>query len=113
MPRRNRKGRRPGSRPRKYHRERESRRDRRELVGLDPLPMLGDGLDRLDRLDDLDDLPLIAEPPPLPSECGSCLEWSPPRDELALDRGECHHPASGVLGPSSDYPACNWFRPRR
>ena len=90
MPRRNRKGRTPGQRPRRYHSNREARRERRELIVLDE-PM----------------------PAPLPSECGSCLEWLPPDAQSIGVRGTCIHPASGILAPDADTPACAWFRPRR
>ncbi|MCY3557297.1 MAG: hypothetical protein OXH13_01460 [Chloroflexi bacterium] len=90
MPRRNRKGRRPGQRPRRYHSNRESRRERRELVVLDDQPA-----------------------PALARECGNCLEWLPPRADAIGARGTCSHPASGVLAPDADTPACDWFQPRR
>ncbi len=90
MPRRNRKGRRPGQRPRRFHSSRESRRERRELVVLDEQPK-----------------------PSLPKQCGSCLEWLPPGAESLAGRGTCTHPASGVLRPESQTPACHVYNPRR
>ena len=90
MPRRNRKGRRPGQRPRRYHSARESRRERRELVVLDEQPA-----------------------PSLPALCGNCLEWLPPRADAMGSRGACTHPASGVLAPESDTPGCDFFNARR
>ena len=90
MPRRNRKGRRPGQRPRRYHSTRESRRERRELIVLDEQPA-----------------PTVAR------ECGNCLEWLPPRADAIGGRGTCTHPASGVLAPDADTPACDWFHSRR
>ena len=88
MPRRNRKGRRPGQRPRLFHPEsrREAKRDQRELSRMLAAPA----------------------PPPLPRECGSCLEWIAPGDTL-LARGRCAHPASGVFRSPSDMPACEQF----
>ncbi len=94
MPRRNRKGRRPSQRPRKqagrYHSAREARRERRELAALDEPPA-----------------------PAPPKQCGACLEWLPPRAAALGGRGTCLHPASGVLAPESDTPACAWFNARR
>lgn len=94
MPRRNRKGRRASQRPRKqaarYHSSRESRRERRELIALDQPPRAA-----------------------LTRECGNCLEWTPPRADAVGGRGSCSHPASGVLAPDSDTPACSFFASRR
>ena len=90
MPRRNRKGRRPGQRPRRYHSTRESRRERRELVVLDEQPA-----------------------PALARECGNCLEWLPPKADALAARGTCIHPASGVLAPDADTPGCHVFSARR
>lgn len=90
MPRRNRKGRRPGQRPRRYHSTREARRERRELMVLDDQPA-----------------------PPLARECGNCLEWLPPRADSIGARGGCAHPGSGILAPDADTPACPFFTARR
>ena len=90
MPRRNRKGRRPSQRPRRFHSKRESRRERRELVVYDDPPV-----------------------PTLPRECGNCLEWLPPRADAIGARGSCTHPASGILAPDADTPACDYFNSRR
>ena len=90
MPRRNSKGRRAGQRPRRYHTSRESRRERRELMVLDEQPK-----------------------PSLPQECGNCLEWLPPRADAMGGKGTCTHPASGILAPLIDTPACTFFNPRR
>lgn len=94
MPRRNRKGRRPSQRPRKqaarYHSSREARRERRELMVLD---------DRSARS--------------LTAQCGNCLEWTPPRADAMGGKGTCNHPASGILAPETDHPACTFFNSRR
>ena len=90
VPRRNRKGRRPSQRPRRYHSDREARRERRELVVLDTPPR-----------------------PPLPAECGNCLEWQPPTADAMGGKGTCRHPASGVLAPEADTPSCAFYDPRR
>jgi len=93
VPRRNRKGRRSGQRPRKqagrYHSNRESRRERRELAVLDQQPK-----------------------PAVAAECGNCLEWLPPKANVMGGKGTCNHPASGVLAPSSDTAACQFFNTR-
>lgn len=112
MPRRNRKGRRPGQRPRLFHPEsrREARRNQRELETLLSRPP-----------------PELSEPPappPLARECGNCLDWVAPAGGLPhglsyglagalAARGRCIHPASGVLAPPADTPACPHFTPRR
>ena len=100
MPRRNRKGRRPGQRPRLFHPEsrREARRNQRELESLLSRPP--------------PEQPAVPAPPPLARECGNCLEWIAPPDALAA-RGRCIHPASGILAPPADTPACPHFTPRR
>ena len=94
MPRRNRKGRRPGQRPRKqaarYHSARESRREWRELVALDEQP----------------------KPSP-PRQCGNCLEWLPPRADALGGRGMCTHPGSGILAPEAETAGCHYFNARR
>ena len=90
VPRRNRKGRRPGQRPRRFHSTRESRRERRELVALDEQPESA-----------------------LPKQCGNCIEWLSPRAETLGSRGTCIHPASGILAPDPETPACAWFRVRK
>ena len=104
MPRRNRKGRRPGQRPRLFHPEsrREARRNQRELERLlaHPPPELSEP----------------PAPPPLARECGNCVEWVAPAGglpEALAARGRCIHPASGVLAPPADMPACPQFTPRR
>ncbi|MDE2988795.1 MAG: hypothetical protein OXT70_12205 [Chloroflexota bacterium] len=94
MPRRNRKGRRPSQRPRKqaarYHSSREARRERRELMVLDDQPARS-----------------------LPSLCGNCLEWLPPRADAMGGKGTCNHPASGILAPEAETPGCGFFNSRR
>ena len=106
MPRRNRKARRPNQRPRLFHPEsrRDSRRNQRELETYLANPPL--------ELAPLEPAPL--EPaPPLARECGNCLDWLPPPDSLAAARGRCIHPASGILAPPADTPACPHYTPRR
>ena len=89
VPRRNRKGRRPNQRPRRYHSNREARRERRELIVLDEQPVTS-----------------------LPKLCGNCLEWLPPRADGLGGRGTCTHPASGVLAPDADTSGCDFFNAR-
>lgn len=99
MPRRNRKARRAGQRPRRYHQPsrgshhsvRERRRDRRELVELDTPPPA----------------------PALPHKCGNCREWLQPPASSMDARGRCLHPGSGIVAPDRDTPACDFYDPRR
>ena len=90
MPRRNRKGRRPTQRPRRYHSTRESRRERRELIVLDEEPQ-----------------------PSLTKHCGNCVEWLPPGADTLGARGTCIHPGSGIVAPDADTPGCDFFKGRR
>ena len=101
MPRRNRKARRPNQRPRLFHPEsrRESRRNQRELETYLANPPV--------------ELTPLKPAPPLTRECGNCLDWIAPPDSLAAARGRCIHPASGILAPPADTPACPHYTPRR